>query len=85
MLSPEERALEIVPADCQPDFRSGGDITDGRRLREEIAAAIRAAVDEEREECAKVADGYDGTDDDSFPAGAIAADIRARGPHAQPG
>jgi hypothetical protein len=81
-LSPEGRAMLL------------GDVTeraadgDCRVLvwRSEIATAVRAAVAQEREACARVADGFRYPEDDTGKldgrgdeADAIAAAIRARG------
>jgi hypothetical protein len=61
-VTPEERADALHEGDCQhwqPDTDFDEDETDrpsGNECGDCIAAAIRAAVEEEREACAKVAD-----------------------------
>jgi hypothetical protein len=59
-MTPEDRADKIIPPGC-------GVSNDDENLdfmRQEIAAAVRAAVAEEREACARLVTQYDATDED---------------------
>jgi hypothetical protein len=77
-MTPEERAAKIVDGRFEEDFEVGRSAADVLRL--EIADAIRAAEDEEREACARIAEGDTGRPD--FPwcgdVRVLAAAIRAR-------
>ena len=78
-MTPEERALAVIPARTWLHADEAGDI------RREVAAAVRAAVAEEREACARLADeehdfpGANPTSGFVVTARKIAAAIRARG------
>lgn len=73
-MTAEERADEIA-RNCAIDYAHPAGYRTERDIAFRIAAAIREAVAEEREACARIADDFDPNEDGGY----IAEEIRARG------
>lgn len=72
-MTPEERTDEVLKWWHGPPLR-----TDPSIIRQVLVSQIRAAVQEEREVCAKVADGYHHSKTYDTQAELIANEIRER-------